>query len=133
MTSPSPVVPDEDEAFFFAGAAEGELRLRRCAGCGRVRHPPTPMCPVCHSTAPDWAVVSGRGTVHAWILARHPARPDEAPRLVALVDLAEGHRLVTNLVDVEPEAIVPDLPVEVRFVEIGGVVLPCFAPAGDSA
>jgi len=129
MGGSAAVVPDDDDAFFFAGAEIGELRLRRCAACGRLRHPPTPMCPACHSVEQDWAVASGAGVISSWILARHPARPDDDARVVALVDLPEGCRVVTNLVDIDPSAIRVGDAVTVCFVEIGGAVLPCFRPA----
>lgn len=129
MSNPSVVVPDADDAFFFAGALVGELRLRRCAACGRLRHPPTPMCGACHSTAVDWVVAAGTGVVHAWILSRHPARPDEPARVVALVDLPEGCRVVTDLVDTDPGRVRVGMPVTVCFPALDGVVLPCFRPA----
>jgi hypothetical protein len=123
----TPVV-DRDDAFFWENARSGRLVARACAGCGRLQHPPTPMCPACGAL--DWEVreLTGRGTVHSWIVSRHPTRPDDAPRIVALVQLEEGIRLVTNLQDVAvPEATV-GLPVEVVFLEVDGTVLPQFRP-----
>ncbi len=128
MTGASMVVPDPDDAFIFEGAARGELLIRRCAACHRLRHPPTPMCPVCHSTDVDAIQASGRGTVASWILSHHPSQPDDAPRIVVLIDLAEGTRFVSNLIDIEPDAVSIGLAVEVRFVDVGGTVLPQFAP-----
>ena len=76
---------------------------------------------------------SGRGTVHSWIVSRHPTVSDEVPRIVALVELEEGVRLVSNLRDVDPAQVSNDMDVEVVFREIDGVKLPQFRPAGSGA
>jgi uncharacterized OB-fold protein len=122
-------VPTKDEEFFWRGIEEEKLLIARCAGCSKLQHPPSPMCPQCGSV--DWEVVesSGRGTVHSWIVSHHPSSPDDGLRIVALVDLGEGTRLVTNLVDVDPSAVNNDMAVEVTFREVDGVKLPQFRPA----
>ena len=96
-----PPLPDADEQFFWDGVAAGELLLRRCASCGQVQHPPSPMCPHCGSLEWEALAASGRGTVHSWIVSHHPTEPDDAARIVALIDLEEGVRLVSNLTDVD--------------------------------
>ena len=121
-----------DDGFFWAGVAEGRLLVRRCARCGRRQHPPSPMCPACSSVDWDAEELSGRGTVHSWIVSRHPSAPDEAPRVIALVQLDEGVRLVSNLVDVEIDEVENDMAVEVLFTEVDGVPLPQFRPAGSA-
>jgi uncharacterized OB-fold protein len=130
----APIRPDPietpDTAFFWAAAARGELVGLACADCGDLRHPPRPMCPVCHSTRRVERRLSGRGRVLTWILPRHPAPIGfgEAP-IVALVDLDEGIRLVSNLVEVAPDAIRVGMPVEVRFAPTaGGRAVPVFRP-----
>jgi len=125
-----PPAPDPDEQYFWDGVAGGELLLRRCAGCGRLQHPPSPMCPQCGSV--DWTTqqASGRGTVHSWIVSRHPTDPDDAARVVALIDLEEGVRLVSNLTDVDAADVANEMAVEVTFREIDGTRLPQFVPAG---
>jgi uncharacterized OB-fold protein len=122
-------VTGPDDAWFWDGVRDGRLLVRACASCGRLRHPPVPMCPACGST--EWSVreASGRGRVHAWIVSRHPTEPDAAPRLVALVELDEGVRLVSNLVDVDVADVRNELAVEVCFRDHDGVVLPQFRPA----
>ncbi len=124
-----PPLPTRDEEFFWRGVAEDKLLIARCASCSKLQHPPSPMCPVCGST--EWATVeaSGRGTVHSWIVSHHPTRPDDDPRIVALVDLDEGTRLVTNLVDVDPSVVSNDMVVTVTFRELDGIKLPQFRPA----
>lgn len=124
-----PPSPSRDEEFFWRGVAEDKLLIACCANCSKLQHPPSPMCPVCGSTEWDTVESSGRGTVHSWIVSHHPARPDDAPRIVALVDLEEGTRLVTNLVDIDPPAVSNDMAVVVTFREVDGVKLPQFTPA----
>ncbi len=91
------------------------------------------MCPACGSTAWGDIELSGRGTVHSWIVSRHPSQPDDSPRIVALVALDEGFRLVSNLQDIEPAEVVNDMPVEVVFRDVDGVRLPQFRPATEAA
>ena len=129
-----PPVVGHDDQFFWDGVKEGRLLIRKCAKCGRLQHPPSPMCPNCGSLEWDVQESSGKGTVHSWILSHHPTQPDEAPRIVALVELDEGIRLVSNLQDVEPDAVRNDMAVQVTFAELdafdgGKVTLPQFRPA----
>jgi uncharacterized OB-fold protein len=88
------------------------------------------MCPGCGSL--EWSIheASGRGTVHSWIVSHHPSQPDELPRIVALVELDEGVRLVSNLQDVEVSDVRNDMPVQVIFTEVDGVKLAQFRPVG---
>ena len=128
----APIVGKDDQ-YFWTGAAEGRLLARRCAQCGRLQHPPSPMCPACGSVEWDVEQLSGRGTVHSWIVSHHPTQPDDAPRIVALIMLEEGLRLVSNLHDVDASGVVNDMAVEVVFVDVDGVRLPQFRPAGAGA
>ena len=127
-----PPVPDADDQPFWDGVAADQLLLQRCADCGAVQHPPSPMCPRCQSVAREWFAVSGRGSVYTWIQSHHPSAPDEAPRIVALIDLEEGPRFVSNLAEIELDAIEPGLPVEVFFAEVDGTKLPQFRPVHRS-
>jgi uncharacterized OB-fold protein len=113
-----------DQDFFWEGVDRGELLAQRCLGCATLRHPPAPGCAACGS--PDWAPqrLSGRGAIHTWIVSRHPTDPDSAPRWVILVDLAEGLRLVSNLIDVENIAL--GAPVAVEFGLLDGRRVPLF-------
>ena len=133
-TRPDPVFTP-DAAFFWEGAARGELLGQRCADCSRLTHPPRPMCPACHSTRREIVKLSGRGTVYSWVIPRHPAPVGfaEAP-IVALIELEEGIRLVSNLVEVEPGAVRNGLPVEVCFAPTrGGRAVPVFRPRTGGA
>jgi uncharacterized OB-fold protein/acyl dehydratase len=120
-----------DTAFFWEGVAQRELRIQRCSGCGRLRHPPGPMCPHCHSLEWDALRASGRGHVFSYVVAHHPQIPPFGyPHLVVLVELEEGTRLVSNLIGVAPHEVRIGMPVEVEFSEVeAGYVLPLFRAA----
>jgi uncharacterized protein len=122
MKRPAPI-PIRDDQFFWDGVAAGELRLQRCADCGKLRHPPRPLCPFCHS--PKFALqrASGRGVVYSYVIPRHPPLPNsEEPPIVVLVELEEGVRLVSNLCGVAPNEVRDGMPVEVFFAEFDGAV-----------
>jgi uncharacterized OB-fold protein len=89
------------------------------------------MCAVCLSTDRESFEASGRGTVYSWIASHHPSEPDGEPRIVALIDLEEGLRMVGNLQEVALTDIAPGLAVEAFFAEIDGTLLPQFRPRGD--
>ena len=121
-----------DTQFFWDGVRAHRLLIQRCASCGALRHPPRPMCPHCQSLEWDAIESSGRGTVYSFVIPHHPPLPwFPEPYVVALVDLEEGTRLVSNIVGVAPEAVTIGMPVAVRFEAFDGdIVLPLFAPEG---
>ena len=118
MATPLRPSMSPDTEFFWNGLRERRLLIQRCASCGILRHPPRPMCPHCLSI--EWNTIesTGRGTVHSFVMPQHPQFPFmDYPYIVALIDLAEGVRLVSNLIDIEPEHAWIDMPVEVSFTE----------------
>jgi uncharacterized OB-fold protein len=117
------------DSFFWEGAKKSQLLIQRCTDCKTLVHPPTPMCPNCQSLARESAEMSGRGIVYSWIRSRHPTEPDAHPRLVAIVELEEGPRIVSNLQGIALEDVKNGMPVEVFFDEIDGVVAPQFQPS----
>lgn len=105
-----------DSEFFWNGLRENTLLIQRCTGCQALRHPARPMCPRCNSL--DWDTVesTGRGTVYSYVMPQHPAMPlMEYPYIVALVELDEGVRLVSNLCDIAPVDVEVGMPVEVFY------------------
>lgn len=131
---PRPATSD-DTAFFWDGAAKGELLAQACAGCGRLRHPPGPACPACLSF--DWEPrrLSGRGHVHSYTVLHHPALPafDEPP-VIAVVELAEGLRMVANVVDPAGRALAVGDEVTVVFShQDEGWTIPQFTLASEDA
>ncbi len=110
---------NRDTAFFWEGTVAGELRVQRCGECGRRRHPPGPVCPACHAMRPAYDVVSGRGTVYSYVVHRHPPVPGrELPVLLVLVDLAEGVRMVGELLGATPDDVRIGAPVQVAWVRV---------------
>ena len=120
-----------DTEFFWKGVEQCRLLIQRCAECKRLRHPPGPMCPTCHSLEWDTVEASGRGTVYSHVVAHHPPVPPfEYPNVIALVELEEGTRLVSNLVGVEPDEVRAGMAVELEFTEVEeNRFLPLFRPA----
>jgi uncharacterized OB-fold protein len=127
----APIVTD-DSAVFWDAAAEHRLVAQRCSQCGTLRHPPRPMCPRCRALEHEAVELSGRGTLYSYAVLHHPQHPAfEYPVLAALVDLDEGVRLVSNLVEVDPVAIAIGMALEVTFVPAGDDrAVPVFRPAG---
>ena len=114
-------VPNEDSHPFWDGCRNGKLLLQQCQACGNVRYPPRPMCPTCSALTSEWVEAVGRGRIYSWVVAHHAAHPalaDEVPYNIVLVELEEGPRMVSNLLDVAPEVIAPNDPVEVVFVRV---------------
>ena len=113
-----PVV-SPDTAFFWEGTARHELRIQRCGGCGTLRHPPGPMCPVCGFARLEYDVAAGTGEVYSYVVHRHPSVPGRRlPIVIALVQLTEGVRMVGELLDIDPERVRIGLPVRVTFDEV---------------
>jgi len=127
---PRPAIT-RDNAFWWEGVEAGKLLIQRCGGCGTLRHPPRPMCPTCQSLEWDTVEASGRGTVYSYVINHHPQIPAfDYPLVIALVELEEGTRLVSNVVEVEPEDVHVGMPVEVSFeMPDGEQTLPLFRPA----
>jgi len=130
--------PDPESTPFWEGCRREKLLIQRCRACGLHRFPPTDFCPGCRSHDTEWVEASGKGRVFSWIVVRHPVPKEvyagEVPYVVAIVLLDEGVRMVSNLVDVDPEAVEADMPVEVRFrPATEEITLPVFAPATGAA
>jgi len=116
-----------DNAFFWDAAEAERLDIQACEACDVLWHPPRPMCPKCHSTELSPRTMSGKGKLYSWCMPIHPpAWGFEEPPIVALIDLDEGVRIVSNLVGVDPEAITNDMPVRVDFTETAKSKVPVF-------
>jgi len=117
-------------AFFWEGAENGELLGQQCAQCASRWHPPRPMCPKCHSTDQRHVKLSGRGVVYSWTMPLHPFPFGfTSPPIVALIDLEEGMRIVSNVVGVNPTEMRDGLEVEAAFEPTrGGKAVPVFKP-----
>lgn len=127
---PPPVVtPDNRE--WWEACRRRELVFQRCASCGTLRHPPTPVCHRCHSFAHGWQPSAGAGRVYSFTWVHHVYLPSLAGRIpydvsVVTLDDAPGVRLITNVVDATPADLRIDLPVRLLWEEVGDFVLPRF-------
>lgn len=118
---PLPGVTDKNMAPYWEAAKRHELRMQRCGNCDYVRFPPAVHCPECLEENDEWVKLSGRGAVWSFGVYHHlfnRAFADDIPYNVALVQLEEGPRLVTNIVGVENDAIEMGMPVEVTFDDV---------------
>ncbi|TYB45333.1 bifunctional MaoC family dehydratase N-terminal/OB-fold nucleic acid binding domain-containing protein [Actinomadura chibensis] len=127
---PRPAI-NHDNKFWFDAAREHRLVIQRCAECKSLRHPPGPCCPQCGSF--DWDTVesSGEGHVYTYVVNHHPRHPAfEYPLIVAVIELAEGTRLIANLIDIEPADVEIGMPVVLDWIDADpDLSLPAFRPA----
>ena len=128
-------VPTPETQHYWDGAKAGELRLQRCKDCGKTYFPPRPFCPACASRSVEVFKATGKGKLYSYIINHRPAPgfEEEAPYAIAVVELEEGPRLMTNIVDCEqtPQALQLDMALEVTFEQINEeITLPKFKPAG---
>jgi len=119
-----------DAKFFWDGADQEQFLGQKCGDCHTFRFPPRPMCPHCFSVKREEVPLSGKGTVHSWTIPRHP-HPfgfKESP-IVAVIQLEEGIRMVSNVVGVAYEDVKQDMPVEVTFeATMNNHKVPVFRP-----
>jgi uncharacterized OB-fold protein len=118
---------------FYDWCGKGELRFQRCASCRAWRHVPREMCPRCGSFDWGWAPSTGHGTVYSWTTIErpmHPAFADAVPYAVVVIEMDEGVRLASRVVDRDPRELSVGLTVTVVFDQVGdGVTLPVFRHA----
>ena len=130
---PLPTITDENRPF-WDGCAAGELRMQQCSSCAHIRYPIQPRCPRCLSRDATWRTLSGRGEVFAIAVyhrAFHPAYAADVPYNVALIQLAEGPRMYSN---VTGDGVRVGDRLTVVFDEIvEGVVLPRFRRLDEEA
>jgi uncharacterized protein len=121
LPTPAPPVSPETQPYWEA-AADGRLALQRCDGCDAVIWYPRGLCPECGGTSLTWFDASGRGRVYSYTVNRRGMGEyrEASPYVLAYVELEEGPRVLTNVVDCDPES-----------VRIGDAVRAVFHPAGD--
>jgi len=127
-------VPTPETRPFWEAARRHELTLQRCRTCGRYIYYPRAACPHCLSGDLEWRRVSGRGTLTTFTVVHRGQKgfPLGTPYVIAIVELAEGPRLMTNLVGIEPDPtkIRIGMPLEVVFEDVSAdISLPRFRPA----
>lgn len=128
-------VPTPETQHYWDGAKAGELRLQRCKDCSKTYFPPRPFCPECASRSVEVFTASGKGKLYSYIINHRPAPgfEDDGPYAIAVVELDEGPRLMSNIVECDqtPEALQLDMALEVTFEKVNDdITLPQFKPAG---
>ncbi len=124
--------PTPETRHFWDGCKAGELRLQRCAACAESYFPPRPFCPACGSREVEVYPASGRAMLYSYVINHRPrADMGKDPHSIAVVQLEEGPRMMTNIVGCPqtPEALTLDMPLEVIFETFGDIALPFFKPA----
>jgi uncharacterized protein len=127
-------VPTPETMHFWDGTKSGELRLQRCDDCRHVYFPPRPFCPRCASPKVSTIKASGRAKLYSYVIHHRPAPGFTPPYAIAVVELAEGPRMMTNIVGCPqtPEALELDMPLAVVFEkQTDAITLPLFRPAED--
>jgi uncharacterized protein len=133
LPAPAPNVLPEVKPFWDA-TAEGRLVLPQCVDCQTVVWYPRPFCPACGSLKVEWIQASGRGDVYSFTVNRRgqadlPAYRDAGVYVLAYVELDEGPRIMTNIVDCAPDEVRIGQKVEVVFHDTGqGCALARFRP-----
>ena len=126
---PLPEITLDSEAF-WRSASEGKLMLKVCTQCGAVMYYPRILCTSCMSTDLQWREASGSGIVHAFSVVYRPPGPafaPDIPYIVALIELAEGPRVFSNIIGVLPGSVYVGMPVEARFDKMAdGIGIPRF-------
>ena len=128
------VQPDPMTEGFWENCRRHVLSVQRCTNCGTFRMPPVPFCHTCRHQDVEWVELSGRGTVFTFVITRRaliPQLEDAVPNVVAVIDLegAPGCRLVSNVLEVDPEAVEIGLPVVVAWDDVNETVtIPRFVP-----
>ena len=123
--------PTPETKHFWDGTKNGELILQRCSACNKAYFPPRPFCPECGSRKIGNFKSGGKGILYSYLISHRPSPGFDAPYAIAVVELSEGPRMMTNIVDCPqtPEALQLDMPVEVVFEPVNDhISLPLFRP-----
>lgn len=125
-------VPTPETLHFWDGTREQKLLLQRCESCSHTFFPPRPFCPRCNERRVGVVPASGRATLYSYVISHRPAPGFEPPFSIAVVELEEGPRMMTNIVDCPqtPEALELDMKLEVVFQKLDDdITLPMFRPS----
>ena len=128
-TKPQPR-PSPESRPFWEGAKANNLLLPRCNACGRFWFPPSARCVHCLSSDFSWVESAGQGRIYSFVVFHrvyHPAFEQDVPYTVAIVELAEGPRVLANIVGTPPDDVRCDMRVRVVFENRGDQTIPQFA------
>ena len=128
-------IPTPETQHYWDGAQRGELLLQRCDACDHAYFPPRPFCPECASREVSVFQASGKGRLYSYVINHMKSPGFEPPYAIAVVELEEGPRLMSNILGcpATPEALQLDMPLVVTFEKLtGDITLPQFRPAGGA-
>jgi uncharacterized protein len=136
-TGPLPVPTPESRPFWDA-AKQHRLSIPYCNSCARSFFYPRPLCPHCLGADLDWRDASGRARLISYVVPQRPPRNfrSSGPFVIGIVELAEGPRMMSNIVGVEakPQQLSCDMPLEVVFEDVTAeITLPLFRPSSGAA
>ena len=126
--------PDHDSAEFWASCGRHELQIQTCKSCGMAQHYPRAYCTTCRSDDLAWRRATGTGVIYSFTVVRRPPSPAFAslvPYIVALVDLSEGPRMMTNIVGENAAQARIGAEVTLSWVDVGDTALPVFELVGS--
>jgi uncharacterized protein len=128
QTGPVPHASSQLSLPFWQGCRSEELRYQRCEACGLANFPPTEHCRQCLSAELRWKQSDGVGEVYSWTVVHRPVTPEFTPPYApAIVTLAEGYQMLTNVIGVTPADLAIGMAVQVQFHEVGDdITLPYF-------
>ncbi|MBP8309851.1 MAG: Zn-ribbon domain-containing OB-fold protein [Burkholderiaceae bacterium] len=138
-TAPAKAVPVATPTTkpYWEGTKAGELRLQKCSDCSHHFLYPRIRCPQCGSANTAWVKASGKAKLYSYVINHFPAPgwEGEVPYVIAMVQLAEGPRMMSSLVGIpaDPAKLVLDMPLQVMFEARGDMMLPVFQAAGSAA
>ena len=124
-----PVI-EVEHSFFWESLSKNELRIQLCSNCAILRYPPYPMCFHCQSFEHNWELMSGNGEVFSYVVTHQPTHSafrDRTPLATVIVELDEGPRLVSNILNISPSEIKIGMKVRVVFQKMDDeITLPFF-------
>jgi len=121
--------PTPETQHFWDGTRAGELRLQRCDACANVYFPPRPFCPACGNRKVSIFKASGKAKLYSYVIHHRAAPGFTPPYAIAVVELDEGPRMMTNIVDCDLNAIRVGQAVRLVFKPSdGGPPVPMFTP-----
>jgi uncharacterized OB-fold protein len=130
-TKPIPV-PDNISRTFWENAKAHKLLLQRCRDCGTYQSFPQSCCRRCLADNPEWIESSGKGKVYSFTIIHRPPShsfEEDVPYIVAIIELDEGPRLMSNIIEAKPDEVQVNMRVEVIFDDINSMIsLPRFRP-----
>ncbi len=131
LMRPVPIL-DFDSTPFWESCVRGVLQFQSCRNCGRMRYPPAILCPGCNSLESEWKRVAGTGRIFSYAVYHHAFRPvfqGDLPYVVAIVELDEGIRMVSQIVDCDLQQVAIGERVQVTFRKVNeSITLPFFRP-----